>query len=262
MQKSLALAVLAAAVFFGGLSSASAQAVKDATTGYSAAYVPPISYYQPTAGFPDQQLFGGTRFDKLEWNGPGSSGRWDMESFIGGDYDKLFLKTEGFYDGRAKKLEEGQVQLLYSRLISYYFDAQFGVRQDFSAKSNRTYAAFGIEGLAPFFIEIDATGFVSQKGEVSSEITAFHDLLITNRLILQPRIDVKLQAQRVADLNLGSGFTDVELGARLRYEITRNIAPYVGVVWDRKVGETASIARANGESVGSVFVSGGVRLLW
>ena len=138
------------------------------------------------------------------------------------DNDKVFSKSEGFYDGKTK---EGQMQLLYSGLISYYFDAQFGVRQDFSAKSNRTYATLGVEGLASFFIEIDAHLFISQKGEVSSEITAFHDLLITNRLILQPRIDLKLQAQRVPDLNLGSGFTDVELGARLRYEITRNIAP-------------------------------------
>jgi copper resistance protein B len=101
MRTALAL-VLAASGFFGGLSSVSAQTIKDPTTGYSAAYPPPVAYYQPAAGFPDQQLFGSMRFDKLEWNGPGSSGRWDMESFIGGDYDKLFLKTEGSYDGRAK----------------------------------------------------------------------------------------------------------------------------------------------------------------
>ena len=239
MGKYLARFLAVSAASLVALSSASAQSVTTTAGTYSAAPSQPIPYFQPM--LPDQQLFGSVRFDKLEWNGPGSSARWDMEAVVGGDYDKIFLKSEGFYDGRAKKLEEGQVQLLYSRLISYYFDAQFGVRQDFSAKSNRTYAAFGIEGLAPFFIDIDATGFVSQKGEISSEITAFHDLLITNRLILQPRIDVKLQAQRVADLNLGSGFTDVELGARLRYEITRNIAPYVGVVWDRKVGETARV---------------------
>lgn len=113
--------------------------------------------------------------------------------------------------------------------------------------------AFGIEGLAPFSIEIDADAFVSQKGEVSAPITAFHDLLITNRLILQPRIDLKLQAQRVPDLDLGSGFTDVELGARLRYEITRNVAPHIGVNWKRKLGQTASIANANGDPVSSLF---------
>lgn len=103
---------------------------------------------------------------------------------------------------------------------------------------------------------------LSARGEVSAQITAFHDLLITNRLILQPRIDLKLQAQRVPDLDLGSGFTDVELGARLRYEITRNVAPYMGVNWERKLGQTASIAKANGDPVSSLFFMGGVRLVW
>ena len=241
------------AALWAGLSCAFAQSASPKSA--------PVPYYEAMT-FPDQQLFGSLRFDKLEWNGPGSSARWDMEAFVGGDYDKIFLKSEGFYDGRAKKLEEGQVQLLYSRLISYYFDAQFGVRQDFSAKSNRTYATIGVEGLAPGFIEIDADAFISQRGEVSAQITAFHDVLITNRLILQPRIDLKLQAQRVPDLDLGSGFTDVELGARLRYEITRNIAPYIGVNWERKLGETASIARAKGDPIDNLFFVGGVRVLW
>jgi copper resistance protein B len=147
-------------------------------------------------------------------------------------------------------------------LISYYFDAQFGIRQDFSKKSSRTYAVIGVEGLAPGFIEIDADAYISQKGEVSASITAFHDLLITNRLILQPRIDVKLQAQPVADLELGAGITDFELGARLRYEFTRNVAPYIGVNWDRKVGQTATIARNSGEAVSSVSFVAGVRLFW
>lgn len=261
MRKLLSTLVAIGSVMLAALSTASAQSsINRVSPSYSGANFPPVAYYQPM--FPDQQLFGSMRFDKLEWNGPGSNARWDMEAFVGGDYDKIFLKSEGFYDGKKRMLEEGQMQLLYSRLISYYFDAQFGIRQDFSAKSNRTYATMGIEGLAAFFIEIDADLYISQKGEVSSAITAFHDVLITNRLILQPRIDLKLQAQRVPDLNFGSGFTDVELGARLRYEITRNIAPYVGVVWDRKLGQTASIARANGEAVGSLFVAGGVRVLW
>lgn len=105
-----------------------------------------------------------------------------------------------------------------------------------------------VRGLALGFIQIDADAYISQKGEVSASITAFHHLLITNRLILQPRIDVKLQMQSVPDLELGAGITDFELGARLRYEFTRNVAPYVGVNWDRKVGQTATIARNNGEA--------------
>ena len=261
MQKLLSTLVASGGLILATLSIASAQSSTNSLKpNYSDLSVPPVPYYQPM--FPDQQPFGSMRFEKLEWNGPGSNARWDMEAFVGGDYDKFFLKSEGFYDGKTRKLEEGQVQLLYLRLISYYFDAQFGIRQDFSAKSNRTYATIGVEGLVPFFIEIDADLYISQKGEVSAALTAFHDVLITNRLILQPRIDLKLQAQRVSDLNLGSGFTDVELGARLRYEVTRNVAPYIGVVWDRKLGETAGIARANGEAVGSLFVAGGVRVLW
>jgi copper resistance protein B len=213
---------------------------------------------------PRSAAFQRLRFDKLEWGGPntGASARWDMVVFVGADYDKLFFKSEGFYNGKTRTTEEGQFQVLYSRLISYYFDAPFGVRQDFSKKSHRTYAVIGLEGLAPGFIEIDADAYISQKGELSASITAFHDLLITNRLILQPRIDVKLQAQSVPDLALGAGITDFELDARLRYEFTRNVARYVGVNWDRKVGQTATIARNNGEAVSSVSFVAGVPLFW
>jgi copper resistance protein B len=214
--------------------------------------------------FPDQQVFSAARFDKLEWSGPnsGSSARWDLEGYIGGDYDRMVFKSEGFYSGRTKNLEEGQLQVLYSRLIDYYFNAQVGVRQDFSNKSNRTYAVIGLQGLAPGFIETDTDLYISQKGEVSASFTAFYDLLITNRLILQPRIDLRLQAQPVPDLELGSGLTDFELGARLRYEFTRNFAPYIGVNWDRKVGQTATIARISGEPVSAVSFVAGVRLFW
>jgi len=218
----------------------------------------------PTAAFPDQALFGSVRFDKLEWNrlGGRDSARWDMEAFYGTDYDKVFLKSEGFYSGRARKFDEAQFQVLYSRLISYFFDVQVGIRHDISPRPSRTYAVIGVEGLAPGLFEIDADAYLSQKGEVSGTFTAFYDLLITNRLILQPRTDIRLQLQRVPDLNLGSGVTDLELGARLRYEFTREFAPYVGVTWDRKLGGTAAIAKRIDEPTSSVYFVGGVRLLW
>ncbi|MBJ7402151.1 MAG: copper resistance protein B [Bradyrhizobium sp.] len=231
----------------------------------------PVPYVEQTSwwgsrtpngiSFPDQQLFSASRFEKLEWSGPNSA-RWDMEGYIGGDYDRLVFKSEGLYSGRTKNLEEGQLQVLYSRLIDYYFNAQVGVRQDFSNRSNRTYAVIGLQGLAPGFIETDTDLYISQEGEVSASFTAFYDLLITNRLILQPRIDLRLQAQPVPDLELGSGLTDFELGARLRYEFTRNFAPYIGVNWDRKVGQTATIARNSGEPVSAVSFVAGVRLFW
>ncbi len=229
---------------------------------------PPTAYspfwLRGGSGFPDQQVFTGVRFDKLEWNRLGGSdnARWDLEAYVGTDYDKLFFKSEGFYDGRAKKFDEAQIQVLYSRLISYFFDLQVGVRHDFSPKPSRTYAVIGVEGLAPGFIEIDADAYISEKGDISGSFTAFHDVLITNRLIFQPRIDVKLQAQRVDELSLGAGITDFELGARLRYEILRNFAPYVGVAWDRKVGETASIAEREQTAISRVYFVAGVRLVW
>lgn len=235
-----------------------AQSTMAATTDYAPFWL------RSASNFPDQQIFSGVRFDKLEWNRLGSSdnARWDMEAYIGTDYDKLFFKSEGFYDGRAKKFDEAQVQLLYSRLISYYFDLQVGIRHDFSPKPSRTYAVIGIEGLAPGFIEIDADAYISEKGHISATFTAFHDVLITNRLIFQPRIDVRIQAQRVDDLSLGAGITDFELGARLRYEILRNFAPYIGVTWDRKVGETASIAEREQTAISKVYFVAGARLLW
>jgi copper resistance protein B len=214
--------------------------------------------------FPDQTPFGGVRFDKFEYNGLGGldSARWDMEAFVGGDYEKFFFKSEGSYNGRAGKLEDAQFQALYSRMISYYFDLQVGVRHDISPNPSRTYAVIGIEGLAPGFFEVDAAAFISQNGEISGSFTGWYDLLITNRLILQPRVDLKLQLQSVPELELGSGVTDFELGARLRYEVSRNFAPYIGVSWDRKVGDTAHIAERNLKPVSSVNFVGGIRLLW
>lgn len=218
----------------------------------------------PETNFPDQALFSGVRFDKLEWAGlgGGNSARWDMEAFVGNDYDKLFFKSEGAYDGRKQKFEEARFQALYSRMISYFFDLQLGVRHDVSPNPSRTYAVIGIEGLAPGIFEIDADAYISQKGELSASFTGFYDLLITNRLILQPRIDVRWQLQSIPELELGSGITDFEIGARFRYDVTRNVSPYIGVSWDRKLSETAAIAERNLKAASSVNFVGGVRLLW
>ena len=218
----------------------------------------------PTTSFPDQALFGGMRFDKLEWNGLGGNdrARWDMEAFVGNDYDKFFFKSEGAFDGPTQRFDEARFQALYSRMISYFFDFQVGVRHDVSPRPSRPYAVIGIEGLAPGFFEIDADAYISQKGEISGSFTGWYDLLITNRLILQPRVDLRLQLQSVPELELGRGLTDFELGARLRYEFTRNVAPYIGVSWDRKVGETASIALRNQKQPSSANFVAGVRLVW
>ncbi|MBX9824836.1 MAG: copper resistance protein B [Xanthobacteraceae bacterium] len=259
-MKALVAAAVGSLCVMASASIAVAQTAEEAKFRQS-----PIWLRNPnSASFPDQQVYYAVRFDKLEWNRLGGSdnARWDLEAYVGTDYDKLFLKSEGFYDGRAKKFDEAQIQVLYSRLISYYFDLQIGVRHDFSPKPSRTYAVIGVEGLAPGFIEIDADAYVSEKGDISGSFTAWHDLLITNRLIFQPRIDVRIQAQSVTELGLGRGITDFELGARLRYEMLRNFAPYIGVAWDRKVGETAAIAERELKRTSSVYLVAGLRLLW
>lgn len=238
-----------------------------------AASPPSFSTFQPdpAGGFPDQQIYYNVRFDKLEVKP--QSGRygyeWDAEAWVGTDYDKIFVKTEGFNNGgagrsafgRTARWESAEFQVLYSRLISYFFDFQIGVRQTIEPIS-RTYAVIGIEGLAPGLFELDTQAFISQKGEVSGRLNAFYDLLLTNRLVLQPRFDVNVSAQRVPELSTGRGFTDFELSARLRYEFTREFAPYVGVSWERKVGETAAIAKREVEPRSRVYLLGGLRLLF
>ncbi|WP_375276071.1 copper resistance protein B [Methylorubrum thiocyanatum] len=266
VSRAAVLLPAAALLQFLPLQSAVAQ---DAPT----ASAPSFSTFQPgpTGGFPDQQIYYNVRFDKLEVKP--QSGRygyeWDAEAWVGTDYDKIFIKTEGFNNGgagrsafgRTARWESAEFQVLYSRLISYFFDFQVGVRQTIEPIA-RTYAVIGVEGLAPGLFELDTQAFISQKGEVSSRLNAFYDLLLTNRLVLQPRFDVNVSAQRVPELSTGRGFTDFELSARLRYEFTREFAPYVGVSWERKVGETSAIAKREGETRSRVYLLGGLRLLF
>ena len=186
---------------------------------------------------------------------------WDAQGWIGTDYDKLFLKSEGEQplDG---PLEEAEVQLLYSRLISDFFDAQVGVRYDFEPDPERAYAVFGLQGLAPQFFEIDTALFVSEKGDVSARFEAEYELLITQRLVLQPLAELNVGVQEVEELGLGSGPTDIELGLRLRYEITREFAPYIGVHYERDLFDTADFTRDEGGEVDAVSLVAGVRVFF
>lgn len=182
---------------------------------------------------------------------------WDGEAWVGGDISKFWIKTEGEYDFDAEEFAEAEVQALYSRAISRYFDFQGGVRRDFGAGPDRTHAVLGVKGLAPYMFELDAAVFISGRGEVTARIEAEYDLLLTQRLILQPRTELEFSAEDVAELGLGAGLSSAELGLRLRYEIRRRLAPYVGVSWTRDVGATADFARAAGDDAGAAsFVAG------
>jgi copper resistance protein B len=185
--------------------------------------------------------------------------RWDGEAWFGGDIDRLAVKSEGggsFRDG----FESAEVQALYSRAIDPYFNLQAGLRQDLAAPLHQTYATLGIEGLAPYWFEVSAAAFVSTRGNVLARLEAYYDQNITQRLILQPRAELNFAAQDVPEEEIGAGLVNAELGLRLRYEITREIAPYIGVSYDAKVGRSAAYAAQDGKPVSTVSFVAGLRL--
>ncbi len=186
---------------------------------------------------------------------------WEAQGWAGTDYDKLAFKTEGekAIDG---DLEKAELQVLYSRLITDFFDAQIGIRYDFEPNPERAYAVIGLQGLAPQFFEVDTALFISEDGDVSARLEAEYELLITQRLVLQPTVELNIAAQEVEELGIGSGPTDFEAGLRLRYEFTREFAPYIGVNYERGLFDTADFKRDEGEDVDAVSFVAGVRFFF
>ncbi len=172
---------------------------------------------------------------------------WDVQAWIGSDYNKLWFKSEGEWLTGEEKFEEAQTELFYSRNIGSFWDAQIGVRHDFKPDPDRTFAALGVQGLAPYWFEMEATAYVSEDGDISAALEAEYDLLLSQRLILQPRFETSIALQAVEEYGVGQGINDIELGLRLRYEIRRKFAPYIGVSWNRKLGETADLAKIDSE---------------
>ena len=170
---------------------------------------------------------------------------WDLQAWAGGDIQKAWIKAEGeWIDGEG--VENSQLQALYSRAIAAFWDLQMGLRHDFSPNPSKTYAVFGVQGLAPYRFHIDAAGFLSEDGDFSTRIEAEYDLRITQRWILQPRGELDAAFGDVPELGIGSGFTTLEAGLRLRYEIRPEFAPYLGVEYQRLFGDTADFARLEG----------------
>ncbi len=184
--------------------------------------------------------------------------RWDGEAWIGGDIDRLVLKSEGESDVGGG-LEAAELRALYSHAIGPYFNLQAGVRQDIRPTPARTFATIGVAGLAPYWFEVEAAAFVSTRGEVLGRVEAYYDQRLTQRLILQPRAEFNLSAGDTRRIGLGSGVTSADLGLRLRYEVRREFAPYVGVSWERALGGTARIARASGRDPGGAALVLGIR---
>jgi copper resistance protein B len=168
---------------------------------------------------------------------------WDAQAWYGGDINRFVLKTEG--EGEfGGALEDAEIQALYSRAIGPFFDLQAGVRLDFEPGS-LTHLVVGLQGLAPYMVHLDGALFLSDRGDLTARVEAEYDQKITQRLILQPRIEAGFAAQDIPEREIGAGITTIEPGLRLRYEILREFAPYIGIEYEAKLGETADIARAN-----------------
>lgn len=182
---------------------------------------------------------------------------WDTQGWYGGDIDKLWFKSEGEGAFRGD-VETAEVQALWGHAIGPWFDLQVGARYDFEP-DGRAHAVLGLQGLAPYMFEIDAAAFLSDKGDLTARIEAEYDQRITQRLILQPRLELNLSAQDTIERSIGSGLSSIETGLRLRYEIIRELAPYIGVGYEAKLGDTADIARADGEDTNRVSLLFGVR---
>ncbi len=189
--------------------------------------------------------------------------RYDLVAWAGGAWNRIWAKAEGDQSTRSKQ-GSSELQLLYGRLISPFWDVQMGARLDLGYGNGdvntRTSLAVGLQGLAPGWFEVEPTVFVSQKGDISGNLTASYDLLFAQRLVAQGRFETSAAVQDVPEFGVGSGIGSIELGLRLRYEIARQFAPYVGVSWQRLLTETADLARAAKLPVSDVALVAGLRL--
>nr|WP_197703248.1 copper resistance protein B [Sulfurifustis variabilis] len=186
-----------------------------------------------------------------------TSGAYDLQAWYGRTYDRAVLKAEGAVDGG--ELEEARTELLWGHAIAAYWDAQLGVRHDGGEGPNRGWVAFGVQGLAPYWFEVEAAGYLGDDGRSALRLDAAYELLLTQKLVLQPRIEANFYGKRDPERGLGSGLSELGAALRLRYEIRREFAPYVGIDWVRKSGETEDFARAAGEDAEDTRLVAGVR---
>lgn len=198
--------------------------------------------------------------DELEWSRQDGNGiqRWDLQGWYGGDHDKLWLKSTGEHDTDT----HAELQALWSHAVLPFFDLQAGLRHDFQEGPARSHAVLGLQGLVPYEFELDAALFLSERGDLGARVEFSHDLRLTQRLILQPELELELSAQDIPELGTGSGLGSGEFGLRLRYEIMREFAPYLGLRYARQFGATRDYAQAVGEPErGWQFVLG-LRAWW
>lgn len=181
----------------------------------------------------------------------------EADVWIGKDFNKAWFKFDAEQvDG---KLEEFEVQALYSRAVDPYWDFQIGWKHNSKPKPDSDWLALGFKGLAPYWFEVDAAAFIGESGQVNLSLAAEYELMLTQQWVLSPEAEVNFYTKDDDEREIGSGLSDTQLGLRLRYEIKREFAPYVGVNWTRKYGGTADHARDEGEDTNDVQFVAGIR---
>jgi copper resistance protein B len=237
-----------------GLAGAAAQSM----TGQASTKVTSLMPGMKMSGM-GHYRFAHVLLDQLEGrtNGSAPEFRWDGEGWVGSDMNRLWIKSEGFAANGS--VSDGDQELLYDRPIPHlrYFDAQVGVREDLDSGPSRTWAAIGVEGLSPYFLEFAPTLYIGKDGAVAGRINANYELLLTQRLIAEPQAELNFYSTDDRSRQVGSGLSEVDSGLRLRYEFSRKLAPYIGYAFNGKFGDTAGYVRQAGETVdNSSFVFG------
>lgn len=214
---------------------------------------------QATAGMKDDPLLTMITIDQLEKRDT-STGHplvWELQGWVGYDLHKLTFKTEG--ERVNSDTEAAELQILYSRAITPYWDFQAGIRHDFKPEPTQNWAIIGFQGIAPYFFETDASVFIGESGQTAFRFELEYEMMLTQRWVLSPEIEVNLYGENDEARGVGAGLSNMELGLRLRYEIRREFAPYIGINWERKFGNSADFAREEGEDGNDLQVVVGIR---
>lgn len=232
--------------------------------------VPPLNDADRAAAFPVLRHHHGMQhpdgpvahlaFDRLEaWDAsPGSGQAWEAEGWLGGDIHRLWLRSEG--ERVSGSTHSANLELLYGRSVSPWWDVMAGIRHDFAPGDSQPWLAIGMQGLAPYLVEVSATAYLGESGRSMLALEAEYDVLLSNRLILQPMVEATFNGKPDATRGVGTGLSTVEAGLRLRYELHRRFAPYLGVVHERSLGDTATYRESAGEHARDTRVVAGVRI--
>jgi len=225
-------------------------------------HIPPVMPYAEMARMmqmDDTARFGLILIDQLEWrhSDEGNAAVWQAEGWYGGDYNKLWVRTEG--ERLGSSTEDARIEVLWDRIITRWWSLQAGGREDFGGGPARTWAALGVQGLAPYWFQVEATGYVGDQGRTAARFKVECDLWLTQRLILQPEAEANLYGRSDPARQIGSGLSSLDVGLRLRYELRRELAPYVGVAWTRSFGATEDMVRAAGGHPSVVQIVVGLR---